>query len=111
MKDRQRGQIALIDGMGALFLVVFLYVVTGAIGSEIDRMELDTIKECEQEALRSEIRDIIPEMNITSRSLDADSFEIGGLRFVERPPDGAGFQAFFLSDDVGVKLFYITKKD
>lgn len=111
MKNHRHGQIALIDGLGALFLVALMYIGASAVGNEIDRAESYASTELEQEVLRSQIRDTIPQMNITSQSLDADTFEINGIRFDADPPGGSLFYTFFLSYDRGVKLFYITEKD
>lgn len=111
MRGRLCGSVALIDGLGALFLITILYIGTGAIGSEIQRAKAEAIPIVELEDLRGVIHDAITIMNITSQPLDTDAFEIGALRFAAWLPNNVTYQSFFLSDDVGVRVFYITEKD
>jgi len=97
--------------LGALLLITLLFIGTGAIGSEIKRVEAEAVPAVELEGLRGVIHDSITIMNITSQPLDADAFEIGALRFAVWLPNNVTYQAFFLSDDVGVRVFYIAEKD
>jgi len=111
MRRHNLGSVALIDGMGALLLLVIIYVGTGAIGSEIERMEGAAMDKIDLENLRDEIRETLACMNMTSQPLYADSFEVGGLRFSSEPTPNGTSQTFFVSYDGGVRVFYITEKD
>jgi hypothetical protein len=108
---RSPGSVALIDGMGALLLLTLIYIGAGAIGSEVERMEGAAMDKIDLENLRTEIRETVASMNMTSQPLYGDSFEVGGLWFSSQPPANGTWQIFFISDDKGVRVFYITEKD
>lgn len=111
MKRRTLGNVALIDGLAALLLLAMTYVAAGAMGSEIQNVEAAALGKIALENLREEISQDVSTMNMTSRPLDAGCFDMERLRFSTEPPLGVASQAFFISDDRGVKVFYITEKD
>jgi hypothetical protein len=111
MRRRVLGNVALIDGLAALLLLALSYVAAGAMGSEIQNVEAAALDKIALENLREEISQDVPMMNMTLRPLDADCFEMERLRFSTEPPLGEASQAFFISEDLGVRVFYITEKD
>lgn len=111
MRRHALGNVALIDGVVALLLLTLVYIGAGAMGSEIEGMEAAALDKIALENLREEIHKTVASMNMTSRNLDAGSFEIGNLRFLAEPIAGKVSQPFFVSDGGGVRVFYVTEKD
>lgn len=110
MKKHLAGSIALIDGLGALFVLALLVLGLGFAFNGIEEAKQDAMIWIELEGLRSDIRETVAMLNITACALDDVSFEVGSLRFSSVNQEGSLSHQFFMTDEGGVRIFYITAK-
>jgi len=110
LRRRGRGSVALVDGIGALFLLILLDAVAGVMANQVGGMKAEAMDKISLENLRGEIMAGWAGMNITSHPPGADSFEVGGLFFSTVAPEKGTSQTFFISSDGGIRTFYIIKK-
>lgn len=106
-----RGNIALIDGMGALLLIALLYATLLTIGNEIDTSLERAHEAVEVESLRCRTYDALGTLNLSGQPLEDGSFSAFGLWFTTTPPETTIYQTFFLTDDLGWQVLFIAKKD
>ncbi|MEN3035003.1 MAG: hypothetical protein ABC537_01750 [Candidatus Methanosuratincola sp.] len=105
-----KGQISLIDALGALLAAV---LVLSAASLAQAGFEADLCEIAEKEMLRQEIYHLIASGNMT-HLLDLcakqGSLDLGDIKLSLDEPENGPYVPLFFSRDGGIILFYVTRK-
>ncbi|MEM2126087.1 MAG: hypothetical protein QXQ53_06800 [Candidatus Methanosuratincola sp.] len=105
-----RGQVSLIDALGALLLSIAVFSVPFLAQSDLG-VNLDEI--AEKDNLRQEFYQLIATGKVNyllDLCIDQGDLDIGGIRLSLKEPDQEPYVPLLSSREGRVTLFYITRK-
>jgi len=106
---RRRGNIAVIDGVAALIVVLVLYIAVGYYGSNSNQGTLQ--QGISKETMRLQFYNILFSggiLNLTEGK--SSSVVTGGLVICTEPPSNGQFLNFFISINGGIREFYVYEE-
>lgn len=105
-----RGQVSLIDALGALLLSIAVLSVPFLAQAD-SRVDLDEI--AEKDNLRQEFYQLIASGKVDyllDLCASQGDLDVGGIRLSLKEPDQGPYVPLLSSREGGVTLFYITRK-